>query len=122
MDIEFEKLREVQDMSVVKINAISVPEGKGAELEARFGSRGREVERMEGFEGFELLRPVEGEDRYFVYTRWRSEEDFQHWVSSDEFRKGHARREKDGPVATHATLFSFEVVEWPDAGAAKEVV
>ena len=109
-------------MSVVKINAITAPEGRGEELEARFGSRDREVERMEGFEGFDLLRPVEGEDRYFVYTRWRSEEDFQHWVNSDEFRKGHARREKDGPVATHATLLSFEVVEWPDAGAAKEVV
>ena len=120
MDIEFEKLREVQDMSVVKINAISVPEGKGAELEARFGSRVREVEHMEGFESFELLRPVKGEDRYFVYTRWRSEEDFQRWINSEEFSKGHARREKDGPVATHATLLSFEVVEWPGAGAGKE--
>ena len=109
-------------MSVVKINAITVPESKGGELEARFGSRAHEVEHMEGFEGFELLRPLGGDDRYFVYTRWRSEEDFQHWVSSDEFRKGHARREKDVPVAMHATLFSFEVVEWPDAGAAKEVI
>ncbi len=112
MGIDFEKL-EVRDMSVVKVNAITVPEGKGAELEARFGSRVREVEHMEGFESFELLRPVEGEDRYFVYTRWRSEEDFQRWVNSEEFIKGHARREKEGPVATHATLLSFEVVEWP---------
>ena len=31
---------------------------------------------MQGFEGFELLRPVEGDHRYYVYTRWRSEEDF----------------------------------------------
>ena len=76
---------------------------------------------MEGFEGFELLRPMEGEDRYFVYTRWRSEEDFQRWVNSDEFRKGHARTESEGPVATHATLLSFEVVEWPRAGVAEEV-
>ncbi len=104
-------------MSVVKINAITVPEGRGAELEARFGSRGREVERMEGFEGFELLRPVAGEDRYFVYTRWRSEEDFERWVNSEEFKKGHARRAKDGPVATHAKLLSFQVVEWPDNAA-----
>ena len=108
-------------MSVVKINAITVPEGKGPGLEARFGSRAHEVEHMEGFEGFELLRPMEGEDRYFVYTRWRSEEDFQRWVNSDEFRRGHARTEGEGPVATHATLLSFEVVEWPRAGAAEEV-
>ena len=109
-------------MSVVKINAITVPEGRGGELEARFGSRSREVEHMEGFEGFELLRPVEGEDRYFVYTRWRSEEDFQRWVNSEEFTRGHARREKDGPVATHAKLLSFQVVEWPEAAAEKEAV
>ena len=108
-------------MSVVKINAITVPEGGELQLEARFGSRAHEVEHMEGFEGFELLRPVEGDSRYFVYTRWRSEEDFQRWVNSDEFRRGHARAEGDGPVATHATLLSFEVVEWPRAKPAEEV-
>ena len=108
-------------MSVVKINAITLGEGKGPELEARFGGRAREVENMRGFEGFELLRPVEGDHRYYVYTRWRSEEDFQHWVNSDEFRKGHAKTEGDEPVATHATLLSFEVVEWPDARAVGEV-
>ena len=102
-------------MSVVKINAITPAEGAGAELEQRFGKRVREVEHMEGFEGFQLLRPVAGEDRYYVYTRWRSEEDFQRWVTSDEFRRGHAHTDGETPVATHATLLSFEVVEWPAA-------
>ena len=102
-------------MSVVKINAISPAKGEELQLEERFGSRVREVEHMEGFEGFELLRPVEGDDRYFVYTRWRSEEDYQRWVNSDEFRKGHATRQGERPLATHATLLSFEVVEWPAA-------
>ena len=64
-------------MSVVKIHAFTSAEGKELQLEARFGSRAHEVEHMEGFEGFELLRPLGGDDRYFVYTRWRSEEDFQ---------------------------------------------
>ena len=68
---------------------------------------------MEGFEGFQLLRPVEGEDRYYVYTRWRSEEDFLRWVNSEEFRRGHARTDGDVPVATHSALLSFQVVEWP---------
>lgn len=100
-------------MSVVKINAITPAEGAGAELEARFGNRVREVEHMEGFEGFQLLRPVSGESRYYVYTRWRSEEDFQRWVNSEEFKRGHAQTDGETPVATHATLLSFEVVEWP---------
>ena len=103
-------------MSVVKINAITVLEGKESELEDRFGQRNQSVEQMEGFEGFHLLRPVKGETRYFVVTRWRSEEDFQRWVKSDAFRKGHAATGSEESVASHATLLSFEVVEWPEDG------
>ena len=101
-------------MSVVKINAITVPEGRGEELEARFAARARAVDGVEGFEGFELLRPVDGETRYFVYTRWRSEEDFQRWVSSREFQKGHKSSDADSgrrPVGVASDLLSFEVVE-----------
>jgi heme-degrading monooxygenase HmoA len=107
-------------MSVVKINAIEVPEGMGPELEHRFAERARVVETMPGFEGFELLRPVDGDTRYFVYTRWVDEESFQHWVSSEAFRQGHARAEStDGrPVAAHASLLQFEVVLRVAVGAA----
>ena len=80
-------------MSVVKINAIAVPPGAGPELEARFAARARSVEQMPGFEDFQLLRPVEGEERYFVYTRWDSEESFQAWVNSPAFTHGHAKAE-----------------------------
>ena len=55
-------------MSVVKINAIEVPEGSGPELEARFAARKHSVDGEPGFEGFQLLRPVAGENRYFVVT------------------------------------------------------
>ena len=101
-------------MSIVKINAIEVGEGRGEELEARFASRAREVENMPGFEGFELLRPVEGESRYFVYTRWESEEAFQRWVNSAEFQRGHAAARADSkeqPVAHGSALLGFEVVQ-----------
>src|SRR5699024_4480031 len=59
-----------RQMSVVKINAIHVPEGAGPELEARFAARKHAVDSAPGFEGFQLLRPVAGEDRYFVVTTW----------------------------------------------------
>lgn len=100
-------------MSVVKINAIEVPDGMGPELERRFAERAKAVEQMPGFEGFELLRPIEGENRYFVYTRWESEEAFRNWVSSPAFQHGHARAESaDGrPVAAGAALLGFEVVQ-----------
>lgn len=101
-------------MSVVKINAISVPEGRGPELEERFARRARQVDGTEGFEGFELLRPVGGETRYFVYTRWRSEEDFERWLRSRDFRRGHSQADQAArgrPVGIASELLSFEVVE-----------
>lgn len=55
-------------MSVVKINAIEVPQGAGPELEQRFAARKHSVDSEPGFEGFQLLRPVAGENRYFVVT------------------------------------------------------
>jgi heme oxygenase (mycobilin-producing) len=108
-------------MSVVKINAIEVPEGMGPELEERFAKRAREVEGMPGFEGFELLRPVEGETRYFVYTRWESEDAFQAWVKSSEFVRGHAQANADQgtkPVAHGSSLLGFEVVQKVERGEA----
>ena len=101
-------------MSVVKINAIEVPEGHGAELERRFAARAKAVDGMPGFEGFELLRPVSGDTRYFVYTRWASEEDFQNWMSSPAFQQGHAGSSGAGqqtPVGSGSALLSFEVVD-----------
>ena len=95
-------------MAVVKINAIEVPEGSGAELERRFAHRLGAVEGTPGFLGFELLRPVAGETRYFVYTRWETEEAYQAWAGGGA-REAHAG-ERQRPVATGATLLEFEVV------------
>ena len=95
-------------MAVVKINAIEVPEGGGEELERRFAARMGAVEGSPGFLGFELLRPVRGESRYFVYTRWETEEDFRAWAGGGA-RAAHAG-ERARPVATGASLLEFEVV------------
>ena len=45
-------------MSVVKINAITIPEGMGPQLEGRFAGRAKMVEQFDGFEDFQLLRPT----------------------------------------------------------------
>jgi len=94
-------------MAVVKINAIEVPDGAGPELEKRFAARRRAVEGAPGFLGFELLRPVAGERRYFVYTKWESEEAFQAWAAGPA-REAHGGQGR--PVATGASLLEFEVV------------
>ncbi len=106
-------------MSVVKINAIEIPDGAGPELESRFAARAGMVDSQPGFEEFMLLRPTAGESRYFVVTRWESEEAFQQWRSSQAFAHQHRETHTDGgsgtarpnhPVATGASLLEFEVV------------
>lgn len=109
-------------MAVVKINAIEVPEGAGPELERRFAGRHGSVESAPGFLGFELLRPVAGDHRYFVYTKWETEEHFQAWRDGPGMA-AHAG-ERATPVGTGSSLLEFEVVQsalpatgtTPDAG------
>jgi heme oxygenase (mycobilin-producing) len=86
-------------VSVVRINVLQVPEGRGEVLEQRFSSRAGEVEKVDGFESFELLRPTENFDRYLVITRWRDEEAFQAWMASMAFQQGHARSAADAEAA-----------------------
>ncbi|MEB3030473.1 mycobilin-forming heme oxygenase MhuD [[Mycobacterium] nativiensis] len=95
-------------MSVVKINAIEVPADAGPELEKRFANRAHAVENQPGFLGFQLLRPVKGDDRYFVVTHWESDEAFQAWAQGPA-AEAHAGQ-RANPVATGASLLEFEVV------------
>ena len=76
-------------MSVVKINAVTVPQEQQARFEEHFRGRAGAVERTPGFEWFELLRPLEGTDQYLVYTRWSSEEAYQSWQSGQDFDRAH---------------------------------
>jgi heme-degrading monooxygenase HmoA len=95
-------------MPVVKINAIEVPPDAGPELEKRFAHRAHAVDNQPGFLGFQLLRPVKGEARYFVVTQWESEEAFQAWATGPAV-EAHAGQHAN-PVATGASLLEFEVV------------
>ena len=104
-------------MSVVKINAITVEPERADELVERFAKRAGEVGQMEGFEAFELLRPNDDRNQFLVYTRWRSEKDFQAWVQSPAFAHGHKAHSSQGPVSTHAELWSYDVVQQERAGA-----
>ncbi|MFF4438039.1 antibiotic biosynthesis monooxygenase family protein [Streptomyces sp. NPDC001621] len=105
-------------MSVVKINVLTVPAEQREVLEKRFASRAHSVENSDGFEWFELLRPVEGTDQYLVYTRWRDEESFQAWMEGPMKTAhqgggegGGEGAERPRPAASGSTLWSFDVVQ-----------
>jgi heme-degrading monooxygenase HmoA len=100
-------------MSVIRINAITVPESGGEELARRFAERAGAVDDADGFEGFELLRPTDDRRTWLVITRWRDQEAFEAWVASPAFAHGHRGASSQGedrpPVSTHSELWSFAV-------------
>jgi heme-degrading monooxygenase HmoA len=98
-------------MSVAKINAITVPRERFEEFAERFANRAGRVSAAEGFEGFQLLRPNDDRDVCLVITQWRSEEDFQAWMNSADFKAGHSQHRSSGPVGTASEVWSFDVLE-----------
>ena len=117
-------------MTVIKINAITVPEDNGDELARRFAARAGAVDNQDGFEGFELLQPADDRTTWLVITRWRDEAAFEAWVNSPAFAHGHrsasgqegsrtsgevnAERGPEqghnaGPVGVHSELWSYKI-------------
>jgi heme-degrading monooxygenase HmoA len=123
-------------VTVIKINAITVPEDSGDELARRFAARAGAVDDQDGFEGFELLKPTDDRTTWLVVTRWRDEAAFEAWVSSPSFAHGHRASGQDdsrssgddageaghgrsaGPVGVHSELWSYEIAGGsPGAGS-----
>jgi heme oxygenase (mycobilin-producing) len=101
-------------MTVVKINALTVPADSGDELARRFAARAGAVDNQDGFEGFELLRPTDGRTTWLVVTRWRDEESFAAWQNSAAFGQGHRSAGGSGeqarpPVAVSSELWSYDI-------------
>src|ERR1700677_1760157 len=108
-------------MTLIKINAITVPENSGDELARRFAAGAGAVDDQEGFEGFELLRPTDDRRQWLVVTRWRDEASFQSWVFSPAFAHGHAGADRPapdgGPVTVSSELWSYDVAVGSTPGA-----
>ncbi|MGI8810114.1 MAG: antibiotic biosynthesis monooxygenase family protein [Acidimicrobiales bacterium] len=99
-------------MSIVKINAITVPAEAADMMAQRFAARAGEVGKSDGFEEFQLLRPDDDRTTWLVYTRWRDEEAFEAWRASQSFGHGGGhggQSPQSGPVATGSELWSFRV-------------
>jgi len=103
----------MEPMTVIRINAIAVPESGGEELARRFAERTGAVDQADGFEGFELLRPTDDRRTWLVVTRWRDKDAFEAWVASPSFAHGHRGVSEQGadhpPVAVHSELWSYDV-------------
>jgi heme oxygenase (mycobilin-producing) len=106
----------IDGMTVVRINAITVPADSGDELARRFAARAGAVDSQLGFEGFELLKPTDGRTTWLVVTRWQDEESFAAWQNSAAFGRGHQSAAGHGgearpPVAVSSELWSYEIAD-----------
>jgi len=105
----------LKHVTVVRINAITVPADSGDELARRFAARAGAVDNQDGFEGFELLKPTDDRTTWLVVTRWRDEAAFQAWLNSPAFGHGHrSAAERAGgqappPVGVSSELWSYEI-------------
>ncbi|MDF0490289.1 antibiotic biosynthesis monooxygenase [Sphingomonas sp. H39-1-10] len=65
------------------------------------------LKTVPGFVAFHLLRGPVGEDHvlYASHTVWRSEEDFQEWTRSEQFRTAHAGAGSGKPLTVGPPQF-----------------
>jgi heme-degrading monooxygenase HmoA len=108
----------IDAMTVIKINALTVPAEMGEEVAKRFAARAGAVDGHDGFEGFELLRPTDDRTTWLVVTRWRDVESFEAWRTSTSFAHGHRPEPADAggdapaappPMPIQAELWSYDV-------------
>ncbi len=93
-------------MSIIKINAMDIPEGQGEVFLERFAQRPHRIEASDGFEGFQVLRPSDERATWLVVTRWRDEAAYEAWQAG--------RPHRDPGSVTYATgwdVWSFDVIE-----------
>ena len=100
-------------VTIIRINALTVPADSGDELAGRFAARAGAVDGQDGLEGFELLKPTDGRTTWLVVTRWRDEASFEAWTSSQAFGAGHRSDSAGAPqrpsLSMDSELWSFEV-------------
>ncbi len=86
---------------IVTSNRIPVNPEHAEAFEEAFKNRASQVDNMDGFISFQLLRPTKDGDPYIVMTTWESQAHFEGWTNSEAFKEGHA---KSGTLPREAFL------------------
>ncbi len=79
------------EKNFVAINTIDANPEYIERFEMLFKTRARAIDRMEGFQSMQVLKPTNSKDGYLVVSFWDSEEHFRKWTNSPEFMEGHKR-------------------------------
>lgn len=74
---------------LVVANRIPVAEGQEAAFIERFEEQSEGIRDRPGFQGVELLSPVDA-DYHVIQAYWDSREAFEQWRNSRDFEEAHA--------------------------------
>ena len=77
----------------IAMNRFTVPVENAAEFEALWLSRDSKLDSLPGFVEFHMLKGPKAADHslYASHAVWETEEHFQAWTKSEQFRAAHAR-------------------------------
>jgi heme-degrading monooxygenase HmoA len=97
----------------IAMNRFRIALGREDVFEELWRSRDSQLEQVPGFKEFHLLKgPADDEATlYASHTIWASQQDFEAWTKSENFRKAHAKaRAPEGTYLGHPNFEGFDVV------------
>lgn len=100
----------------IAMNRFRVAVGSESEFETIWRNRDSSLAQVPGFVEFRLLRGRTNEEEGFTlfasHTIWRSEDDFQNWTKSENFRMAHRTAGDHKAIYKGPPVFEgFKVVE-----------
>ena len=97
-------------MSYVVANRVFVKQQYTREFEQRFKNRAGQINQQPGFVLMEVLKPHSEETPYVVLTHWQSEQAFQNWVGSEDFKLAHQNPMNKDAFLEGGGIEQYEVV------------
>ena len=97
-------------MSYVVANRVFVKQQYTEEFEQRFKNRTGQINQQPGFVLMEVLKPQSEKIPYVVLTHWDSEQAFQNWVGSDDFKLAHQNPMSKDAFLEGGGIEQYEVV------------
>ena len=97
-------------MSYVVANRVFVKQEYAEEFEQRFKNRAGQINQQPGFVLMEVLKPQSEKTPYVVLTHWDSEQAFQNWVGSDDFKLAHQNPMSKDAFLEGGGIEQYEVV------------
>lgn len=102
----------------IAMNRIEVRDNYIERFEELFRTRAREVDQEPGLLQVRILKPVKKELPYIVMSYWEKEENFNQWVESGAFHKGHSRafadmkkaREEGRPMPMKSSMEGYLIL------------